>query len=60
MFKKKIIILLQWYGEQVPVFIAEITPKNLRGGLTTVNQVRELQYIDHVNDQHEIIGGVIW
>ncbi|KAL4339947.1 hypothetical protein GQ457_08G033420 [Hibiscus cannabinus] len=26
----------------VPVFIAEIAPKNLRGGLTTLNQVREL------------------
>lgn len=25
---------------QVPIFIAEIAPKNLRGGLTTLNQVR--------------------
>lgn len=24
---------------QVPVYIAEITPKNLRGGFTTVHQV---------------------
>jgi hypothetical protein len=24
---------------QVPIFIAEIAPKNLRGGLTTLNQV---------------------
>jgi len=26
-------------GEQVPVFVAEIAPKNLRGGLTAMNQV---------------------
>ena len=25
--------------KQVPVYIAEITPKNIRGGFTTVNQV---------------------
>lgn len=25
--------------KQVPIYIAEITPKNLRGGFTTVNQV---------------------
>lgn len=28
---------------QVPVFVAEIAPKNLRGGLTTLNQVFRLQ-----------------
>lgn len=27
--------------EQVPIFIAEIAPKNLRGGLTTINQVED-------------------
>lgn len=27
------------YHDKVPVFIAEIAPKNLRGALTTVNQV---------------------
>lgn len=27
--------------KQVPVYIAEIAPKNLRGGLATTNQVRE-------------------
>jgi hypothetical protein len=27
-------------SEQVPVYISEITPKNLRGGFATVNQVR--------------------
>lgn len=26
-------------SEQVPVYISEITPKNLRGGFATVNQV---------------------
>lgn len=26
-------------SKQVPVYIAEITPKNLRGGFTAVNQV---------------------
>lgn len=27
------------FHTQVPVYIAEITPKNLRGAFTTVNQV---------------------
>lgn len=27
-------------SKQVPVYIAEITPKNLRGGFTTVHQVK--------------------
>jgi len=27
--------------DQVPVYIAEIAPKNLRGGLATTNQVRK-------------------
>jgi SP family facilitated glucose transporter-like MFS transporter 8 len=27
---------------QVPIFIAEIAPKNLRGGLTTLNQVGQM------------------
>lgn len=28
--------------QQVPIFIAEIAPKNLRGGLTTLNQVGQM------------------
>lgn len=31
--------------EQVPIFIAEIAPKNLRGGLTTLNQVENMKII---------------
>lgn len=31
-------------AKQVPVYIAEITPKNLRGGFTTVNQVQKKSF----------------
>ena len=40
-----LVIFLNEFGlnfvvpEQVPVYISEITPKNLRGGFATVNQV---------------------
>jgi hypothetical protein len=30
----------QW--QQVPIYIAEIAPKNLRGGLATTNQVGDI------------------
>lgn len=32
-------------SKQVPVYIAEITPKNLRGGFAAVNQVKERNWI---------------
>ena len=31
-------------SNQVPIYIAEITPKNLRGGFTTVHQVKQKSY----------------
>lgn len=30
--------------KQVPVYIAEITPKNLRGGFATTHQVKQNHY----------------
>lgn len=33
-------IVYFFYNKQVPIYIAEITPKNLRGGFTTVHQVK--------------------
>lgn len=45
------------YSKQVPVYIAEITPKNLRGGFTAVNQViqnrkSKVQQFAHVQHAH--------
>ena len=32
-------VQLMIFERQIPIFIAEISPKNLRGGLTTLNQL---------------------
>ena len=34
-------------SEKVPVFIAEIAPKDLRGGFTSLNEVGELQRMNN-------------
>lgn len=46
--------------DQVPVYIAEIAPKNLRGGLATTNQVRFFFTIFYfLTNKYHLIGLVL-
>lgn len=44
--------------QQVPVFIVEIAPKNLRGGLTTLNQVEKIKtfFLHHVLETNKLLA----
>lgn len=46
--------------DKVPVFIAEIAPKNLRGSLTAANQVNIFKSCNSLKSQYEQVADIVF